>query len=69
MSLIIYEKVSDGIAEQLKWMMKPLIVEDTQSLSYLKDYPDPLMGGLLWFLWQLIGMTFWIFMLFGNCLE
>jgi hypothetical protein len=28
MSLVFYEKVSDGIAEQLKGMMKPLIGED-----------------------------------------
>jgi hypothetical protein len=34
MSLIIYEKVSDGIAEQLKWMMKPLIVEDKMEVYH-----------------------------------
>ena len=34
MSLIFYEKASDGIAEQLKGMVKPLITEDKMEVYH-----------------------------------
>jgi hydrogenase/urease accessory protein HupE len=67
MLLIFYEKAIDGIAGQLKGMMKPLIGEDEIKVYHTISILSKRLSGPI--LWQLIGMTFWIFMLFGNCLE